>query len=926
MLEKQTRKELIDKALLKAGWDVNDKTKVAKEYYIKDNISLNESPYTYDKNFADYILLGNDNYPLAIVEAKKTMINAQAGKQQAFDYAKLISEKSNREMPVIFYTNGYDLYCWESEIQAPKKVLGFPTHDDLERRQFLIKNKINFTQVEINSDISGRPYQMQAIRAVTEEIEKAKSKFLLVMATGTGKTRTCIGLIDVLMRANRVQRVLFLVDRIALQEQAVEAIQDYLPHTTIWPHKNEKDLVYGRRVYVVTYPTLLNEIQKETCRFSPHYFDLIIADESHRSIYNTYKQIFQYFNAIQLGLTATPTDRINHDTFELFNCDKGIPTFAYSYKQAVENVPPYLCDFEVLKFRSLYQKDGISHSTILETQKDKLIAEGTDIDSISYEGSDLEKKVSNRGTNELIVSSFMEDSIKDPEGVLPGKTIMFCMSKAHAYRMEDIFNTFYPEYKGKIAEVLVSEKKGVYGKGGLLDKFKNSNLPRIAISVDMLDTGVDVREVVNLVFAKPVFSYTKFWQMIGRGTRILDLDKMKNWCISKEKFLIIDCWDNFDYFKIKAKGRDLKAQTPLPVKLFRLRLKVLQAAITTSQKEIVDKQKNKLKELISILPEQSIVVKDIKRKLDIVKAEEFWDNLTIDKINVLENSIAPVFRVLSSCDFKAMRFENDIIEYSLMRITSEDSEAEFVKQKIISNVKKLPLSINTVAVQEKLINEIINHKRLDKANDSELEHIITSLAPLMRFRSKQENDFVELDIADRVITHEYIEFGAENEQLSVEKYKQLMELKIRNMIKSNNVLQKIRDNKEISDDELSELAKNLHNTDLDITQDKLQKIYQNRKATLIQFMKHILGCEPLLTTETIISNAIDRFIAKHLNYSSKQIEFMMVLKKVLIDNNRITRKDLTLAPFTQLNQKGILGLFDKIQREEIIALIEKISA
>ena len=389
MLEKQTRIELIDKALLKAGWNVDDKTKVVKEYYIKDDVLLNERPDSYQKNFADYILLGNDNYPLAIVEAKKTILYAQVGKQQAYDYAKLLSEKSNREIPIIFYTNGYEIYCWESEISPPKKVLGFPTQEDLERKQFLIKNRINFNKISIKSEISGRPYQMQAIRSVTEEIENAKSKFLLVMATGTGKTRTCIGLLDLLMRANRVQKILFLVDRVALQEQAVDAFQEYLPHTTIWPQKNEKELVTGRRIYVVTYQTILNELQKDECRFSSHYFDIVVADESHRSIYNTYKQIFNYFNAIQLGLTATPTDRINHNTFELFSCEKGLPTFAYSFQEAVENVPPYLCDFEVLKIRSLYQKDGINHETILDKQIDKLLAEGKNIDSINYDGSDI---------------------------------------------------------------------------------------------------------------------------------------------------------------------------------------------------------------------------------------------------------------------------------------------------------------------------------------------------------------------------------------------------------------------------------------------------------------------------------------------------------------------------------------------------------
>ena len=265
----------------------------------------------------------------------------------------------------------------------------------------------------------------------------------------------------------------------------------------------------------------------------------------------------------------------------------------------------------------------------------------------------------------------MEECVKDPNGVLPGKTIMFCISKAHAYRMEEIFNTFYPEYKGKIAEVLVSEKKGVYGKGGLLDKFKNSNFPRVAISVDMLDTGVDVREAVNLVFAKPVFSYTKFWQMIGRGSRVLDPSKPKEWCTEKSKFLIIDCWDNFDYFKIKAKGKEVKIQLPLPVKLFNTRLNLLTTAIIKKDDNLIQNEKEKLQALIEQLPKGSIIVKENKENFAKLNYQNFWNEIDIDKIAFLTNNIAPIMKSLSSCDFKAMRFENDVLNYSLSKMNNK---------------------------------------------------------------------------------------------------------------------------------------------------------------------------------------------------------------------------------------------------------------
>jgi type I restriction enzyme, R subunit len=261
------------------------------------------------------------------------------------------------------------------------------------------------------------------------------------------------------------------VDRIALRGQALDAFKEHIPDEPRWPELGEKTITTDSRIYVATYPTMLNIVRDEANSLSSHFFDLVVIDESHRSIYNTYGEVLDYFNAIKLGLTATPRDVIDHNTFAVFNCEDGLPSFAFSYDEAI-----------------------------------------------------------NHATNALIVKEFMEESIKDPNGVLPGKTIFFCLSIAHARRIERIFDSLYPEYKGELAKVMVSDDPRVYGKGGLLDQFTRSDMPRIAISVDMLDTGIDVREIVNLVFAKPVFSYTKFWQMIGRGTRLLEKHKIKAWC------------------------------------------------------------------------------------------------------------------------------------------------------------------------------------------------------------------------------------------------------------------------------------------------------------------------------------------------------------------------------------------------------------
>jgi len=529
--EAQTRKQIIDKRLAKSGWDIDNLAQVSTELDIwvglPEGIKKPENEYQ-GFQFADYALLGDDGYPLAIVEAKKTSKDARIGQEQARQYAENIQKNNpGRDIPFVFYTNGNDIYFWDTEKSPPRKVYGFPTRKDLERMLFLRKNEKPLSQELISRDISGRPYQIEAIRSVFESIDKYRRKILLVMATGTGKTRTCVSMLDVLMRTNRVQKVLFLVDRIALRNQALDAFKEFLPNAPIWPKIGEDEIATDRRVYAATYPTMLNIIQREDCPLSPHFFDMIVADESHRSIYNVYKNIFDYFDAIQVGLTATPKDAIEHNTFKLFECEDGMPTYAYTYEQALKNKPPYLSDFEVLKIRTKFQKEGIRKTTISIQEQQSLLADGKEPQEINYEGTDIEKKVTNKGTNALIVQEFMEECVKDDSGTLPGKTIFFAMTMKHARRLQEVFDNLYPEHKGNLSKVIVCDDPRVYGKGGLLDQFTNKDMPRVAISVDMLDTGIDVREIVNLVFAKPVFSYTKFWQMIGRGTRLLEPTKIK---------------------------------------------------------------------------------------------------------------------------------------------------------------------------------------------------------------------------------------------------------------------------------------------------------------------------------------------------------------------------------------------------------------
>lgn len=928
--EAKTRQEIIDQRLLKAGWDVNNPSQVTSELDIWVGLpeGIEEPEHEHQGfQYADYVLLGEDGYPLAVVEAKKTSKDARIGQEQARQYAVNIQKNSGKDMPFVFYTNGHDIYFWDTEKFPPRKVYGFPTRKDLERLLFLRKNEKPMSQELINRDISNRPYQIEAIRSVFESLEKGKRKALLVMATGTGKTRTCVSMIDVLMRTNRVQKVLFLVDRIALRNQALDAFKEYLPNAPVWPKIGEDEIVTDRRVYAATYPTMLNIIENKDCPLSPHFFDLIVADESHRSIYNVYKNIFDYFDAIQLGLTATPKDAVEHNTFSLFNCEDGIPTYAYSYEEAINNKPPYLCDFEVLKIRTKFQKEGIRKDNISLAEQQKLLADGKEPEEINYEGTDLEKKVTNRGTNALIVQEFMEESIKDESGTLPGKSIIFAMTMKHARRLQEVFDDLYPEHKGNLAKVIVSDDPRVYGKGGLLDQFVNNDFPRVAISVDMLDTGIDVRELVNLVFAKPVFSYTKFWQMIGRGTRLLETAKLKSWCKEKDKFLILDCWENFEYFQMNPTGKIDRPSKPIPVRLFETRLEKLLVVQSLRNDQLEKATIQKLKEDIKKLPENNVVILDAKSTIEALD-EQFWSRLNEDKMDVLQKDIAPLMRTRTGEDYKAMSFELKVIQYSIAKLNeqeSKDKRAETLEEVIIEMVSDLPLSVNVVAREKDLIEAVLNGGYLAKANEQDLDVLIEKIAPLMKYREegiKPKQD--SFDLRDITSEKEYIKFGPANERVTIQKYREKVEALVKKLEEENETLKKIKNGESITSEEIEELAQTLAEYEPYPTEENLQKAYDARRVSFLDLIKYIMGIGGLVTFPEKVSEAFSEFIAEHNTFSAKQIQFLHTLQTFIIENGALTKRNLVEEPFTKIHENGFLGLFDKHMQQEIMQFTDQI--
>ena len=443
----------------------------------------------------------------------------------------------------------------------------------------------------------------------------------------------------------------------------------------------------------------------------------------------------------------------------------------------------------------------------------------------------------------------------------------------------------------------------------------------------MLDTGIDVRELVNLVFAKPVFSYTKFWQMIGRGTRLLEPEKIKPWCTEKDSFLILDCWDNFEYFKLNPRGKELKSQIPLPVRLFGVRLQKIQEAQTQNKTDIVVKEIQKIKTQVSGLPKNSVVIMEAKHELQRLEDENFWTNLTTDKMEFLDAVVKPLLRTVSDVDFKAMRFEKDIVEVSLAHLADQKEKFETLKDSIIEEIGELPLSINIVAKEQELIRQAQNNHFWSTVTEEKFDELIQKLSPLMKFREAViPLAPAKFNLKDIVAEKEFIEFGPQHEALSIAKYRELVEKKINDLVSNSPILQKLKQGLEITEDETEQLAEELHNEHPHITIDLLRKVYNHRKAALVQFIKHILGIEQLETFAETVTKAFDDFISKHSYLTSRQLQFLDLLKNFVLEKGDVSKRNLIESPFTMIHPEGIRGIFNQKEIDEILNLTQQVLA
>ena len=537
--EATTRARLIDSLLASVGWNVAAGEESTQE--VGKEIEVEHQPTDSGIGYADYVLWDDNGNPLAVIEAKKTSVDPERGRHQAKLYADGL-EKMHGHRPVIFYTNGFDIWIWD-DVQSfpPRKLFGFYSKDSLQYlANFQRAERKLLDTIEINELIVNRLYQIEAIKRVNERFSNKHRRALIVQATGTGKTRVAIALTELLIRAGWVKRVLFLCDRRELRKQAKNAYNDFLSEpiriVTSRVKKNANE-----RIFLATYPAM----QKVFQSFDVGFFDLIIADESHRSIYNVYGDIFHYFDCHQIGLTATPVDFVTRSTFRLFDCEGQLPTANYDLEQAVKD--GFLTPFEVFEHTTEFLREGISLDTLTKEQIEELEEQGEDPSQYDFSSEQVDKVIYNKDTNRAILRNLMENGLRDATGQLPGKSIIFARNHQHAVLMRQLFDEMYPQYGGKFCQVIDNYDPRAEQ---LIDDFKgdgtNDELT-IAISVDMLDTGIDIPEILNLVFAKPIKSPVKFWQMIGRGTRLCE--NLFGPGQHKTIFRIFDHWGNFERFE-----------------------------------------------------------------------------------------------------------------------------------------------------------------------------------------------------------------------------------------------------------------------------------------------------------------------------------------------------------------------------------------
>ncbi len=884
--EYKTRKIYIDFMLQDAGWTEG------KDWL--NEVELPGMPNKSGVGYADYVLYGDDGKPLAVLEAKRTCVDVSKGRQQAKLYADILEKQYGRR-PVIFLSNGFDTRIIDNHYPE-RRVASVYSKRDLEKLYNLHSMRKSLDNAEVNKNIAGRYYQEGAIKAVCGALGKAnRRKALLVMATGSGKTRTVIALCDVLLTHGWVKNILFLADRNSLVTQAKRSFVNLLPDLSVTNLCEEKDNYTAHCVFS-TYQTMMNVI--DTAKddkgklFTVGHFDLVICDEAHRSIYNKYRDIFSYFDAPLVGLTATPKDEIDKNTYEVFELSNGEPTYGYELAQAVKD--GYLVDFMSVETKLKFIEQGIVYDEL--SDKDKKIYEDTFKDEDgelpeSIASSAINEWIFNEDTIRKVLNTLMESGLKIDYGEKLGKTIIFAKNHDHAEKIFKIFNEEYPHLPG-FAKVI--DNRINYAQSAI-DEFSDpKKLPQIAISVDMLDTGIDVPEVLNLVFFKKVMSKAKFWQMIGRGTRLCPalLDGK-----DKEKFYIFDFCGNFEFFRMN-KGKPTANTIALQGAIFYLKSQIVSKLqdINYQTEELIAFRQTLIDDMVQKVQElnrENFAVRLHLKYVELYSVPESYNVVTYEDTLLIAQELAPL--ILPDADnAKAVRFDALMYGIELAYLAGKKygryRSDLFKKVKAVSEVANIP----EIMARSELIDKILHTDYFDNAGINEFEHIRENLRDLMKYIPIGKIQY-ETNFDDDILSVEWNESELENDDLK--NYKAKMEYYIRQH-QDNNVIAKLKTNKPMTADDITALEKILW-SEVGSREDYEAEYGQKPLGELV---REIVGMD---------MNAAKEAFSEYLNdvsLDSRQIYFVNQIVEYIVRNGMM--KDFSVLqepPFT--DQGSIVEIF-----------------
>ncbi len=898
--EIQTRHYLIDVELKRAGWpliDVRD-----REYEVTG------MPGTRGTGYADYVLWGDDGKPLAVVEAKKSTLDPVSGRQQAKLYADCL-ESMHGQRPVIFYTNGYQTWIWDDVSYPPRKIAGFYKKEELAR---LVRRREQRTALDVTlvrEAIAGRYYQKRAVGSIFRQFAQARRKALLVMATGTGKTRIAIALVDALQRAGWVKRALFLADRVSLVKQAVNAFKAHLPESSPVNLITEKDGL--GRVYVSTYPTmmgLIDETREGTARFGVGHFDLVIIDEAHRSVYQKYGAIFEYFDSMLVGLTATPSEHVDRNTYDLFDLEPGVPTDAYELSEAVRD--DFLVRPRVEQVDLRFPREGIDYDSLSEEEKEQWESLDWGDDAHEYgmpkqvNASAINNWLFNKDTVDKVLMHVMQNGHKVEAGDRLAKTIIFARNHDHAVFIEERFNHHYPHLAGHFARVIDNQAR--YAQT-LIDDFSiRDKAPHIAISVDMLDTGIDIPEAANLVFFKPVYSRIKFWQMIGRGTRLCpDLFGPGE---DKQDFRVFDFCFNFDFFRENPEGIEAGPGESLGIRLFKARVELLshvQSSVDLPEQSGLRRSliKELYGEVAAMNPDNFIVrmrLKDVQR----FQKQDAWEKISEHDREVLQNDIAGLPSEKETDDIESRLF--DLIALSMQLALIQGNIAMFERQRKkavdIAMLLEDKAAIPAVRSQLTYLAAMQNNEFWEGMTLDILEDMRLRLRLLTPFLDKRNRKVVYTDFQDEVVGVRVEETLAMPRMTSSQYAK-----KVKEYLKNHHnhlVIQRLRSNQPLTARDLQSLEKTLQEIGEEEGETLLSGLLERSNApSLAHFIRSMVGLDRK-AAQAVFSD----FLSDH-TLTPDQIRFIEMIIDQLTARGFMEAGALYEAPFTSLHSGGPDGLF-----------------